>query len=229
MRLDYNSDNQTTPEITSCRHQILRLLLENRDGLCIENLATELDITRTATQQHFKNLEKEGLIQKCGQVKTSGRPSTRYTLTNTGIEYFPKHYLALSTLVLQSLKEEMGSEKLANYLKKLGIKLASNYHSEYAEKSGPERLELLVSLMRRLGFHANIYSTGNGQDTKIQAYNCIYHHAARQFPEICELDLAFIGSVFDDTGKTEIKLDSCIVQGDGVCCFKIGRNVLLDK
>jgi DeoR family transcriptional regulator, suf operon transcriptional repressor len=225
MRLDYKSDTQQTPELTSCRHQILRLLLENREGLCIENLASKLNITRTATQQHFKNLEKEGLIQKVGQIKTSGRPSTRYTLTNTGVDYFPKHYLALSTLLLQSLKEEMGSEKLASYLKKLGIKLASNYRSEFAEKSGPERLELLASLMRRLGFHASIDSTGNSQDTEIQAYNCIYHHAAKQFPEICELDLAFIGNVLDDTGKTDIKLDSCIVQGDGLCCFKIHRNV----
>jgi len=210
-----------TPELMSFRHQILQQLLENKEGLCIENLATRLNITRTAIQQHIKILEKESLIKKNDQIKTQGRPSTRYTLTSAGIEYFPKHYLGFSTLLLQSLKEEMGGDLLAEYLKKLGVKMALKYQPDYTGKSTQERLEMLIILMRSLGFHAFLSQSENGEEPEIRAYNCIYHNVARQFPEVCLFDVAFIETLLEGSGTKHIKLNTCMAQGDGVCCFKL--------
>lgn len=222
MGLMFSVGASNTPELMSYRHLILQQLLENKEGMCIENLASHLNITRTATQQHFKILEKEGLIKKCGQVKTNGRPSTCYTLTNAGIDYFPKHYLGFSVLLLQSLKEEMGGDRLAEYLKKLGVKLAQKYLPEFSGKTNSQQLELLASLMRSLGFHAYLNKGTNGQQSEIQAFNCIYHNVARQFPELCGFDLAFIETLLTGTGIKQVKLNTCMARGDGVCCFKMG-------
>jgi len=79
-------------EISSRQNQILKLLLENRKGLCIDNVADALDISRTAVQKHFAALENEGYIKKKTLNKTAGRPVTVYALTDKGINYFPKQY-----------------------------------------------------------------------------------------------------------------------------------------
>ncbi len=55
---------QNYGELGNYRQHILQQLLENKSGLCINALALQLDISRTAVQQHFRVLESEGLIKK---------------------------------------------------------------------------------------------------------------------------------------------------------------------
>ena len=61
--------------VTSYRHQILQHLLENKEGMHIDELTKCLNISRTAVQNYFLMLEKEGLIKKHNRFKTLGRPS----------------------------------------------------------------------------------------------------------------------------------------------------------
>jgi predicted ArsR family transcriptional regulator len=207
------------------RHQILQQLLENKAGLCIDSIASQLIISRAAVQQHFKVLEKDGLIKKHDQLKTNGRPVTRYVLTDAGIDYFPKHYFGFSSLLMQELKDEMGSEKLEAYLGKLGSKLAKTYRPRFEGKPEIEQITILVELMQHMGFHANITQNTEDQDTEIHAYNCIYHHVAQQFKEICAFDMAFIRELLADIDNKQIKLHTCMAKGDGICCFKLASNV----
>jgi len=59
-------------KISSRQHQILKLLLDNRKGLSIDDIAKALDISRTAVQQHFVAIENESFIKKNTLNKTEG-------------------------------------------------------------------------------------------------------------------------------------------------------------
>ena len=56
-------------KISPRQHHILEQLLQNRNGLSVDALATALGISRTAVQQHFVVLEKDGYIKKTPLIK----------------------------------------------------------------------------------------------------------------------------------------------------------------
>ena len=100
----------------SRQHQVLALLQQQKTGLTIEDLVQQLEISRTAVNQHMVSLERDGSIKKTVQQKsTGGRPGWTYQITDQGINQLPKQYSWFSELLLDTLKEELGSQKLEAY------------------------------------------------------------------------------------------------------------------
>lgn len=203
--------------IGSRQQQILKLLLENKAGLSIDEIASALAISRNAVQQHFAVLERDGYIQVGELSKTAGRPVRSYVLTDAGINCFPKQYAWFSELMLDSLKQEMGAEKLQRYLHKLGISLSRTLMAKFNGKDLSERLEELLKIMEQLGFQAKLKTDAENQSLSIEACNCIYHDLAQKHEEICELDRALITSLLNK----DIEHSDCMAKGDHVCCFKV--------
>ena len=199
------------------QQQILKLLLENKAGLSIDEVATALSISRNAVQQHFAVLERDGYIQAGVLNKTAGRPVRSFVLTKAGINSFPKQYAWFSELILADMKNEMGSEVFQRYLHKLGSNLSQSLLPQFEGKQTGERIEALLKVMDGLGFDArNMTDSGNNEQT-IEARNCIYHDLAQEHEEICEFDRTLISSLLDK----DIDHVECMAKGGAVCCFKI--------
>jgi DeoR family transcriptional regulator, suf operon transcriptional repressor len=108
-----------TTKISTRQHEILKLLLEHKAGLTIDEIALALNISRNAVMQHFVGLENKGYLRQSALTKTAGRPVGTYTLTELGINYFPKQYAWFAELILTDLKKTLGSEAFIAYLQKL--------------------------------------------------------------------------------------------------------------
>ena len=94
-----------TEKIRARKHHILKLVLEDKAGLSIDEIDTALNISRNAVQQHFTVLERDGYIQQTGVLnKTAGRPVRSFVLTAAGINSFQKRYAWFSELILTDLK-----------------------------------------------------------------------------------------------------------------------------
>lgn len=201
---------------SSRQKQILNLLLLSKSGLSIDELATQLDISRNATKQHLVTLEQAQLVQTdhLNLNVTGGRPSRNYQLTEKGIHHFPKQYAWFSLLLLTELKEELGEEGLSTYLAKLGNKLASSLLSTSDHLDTAEKLSRLLEIMQSLGYVAE--QGVDVPEASIQAYNCVYHDLANEFPQLCEFDRALISTWLDKP----IEQVQCMAQGDCVCIFK---------
>jgi len=208
-----------TGRISSRQHQILELLLKNRIGLSIDEIANALDISRNAVQQHFSTLERDSWIKKGVLNKTAGRPVRTYVLTETGVNYFPKQYAWFSELILSDLKQEMGSEALIRYLQKLGANLSQNLLPKFEGKQTDERIKELVNILEDLGYQATSMKAENGEEQYIEACNCIYHDLAQKYDEICELDKTLISTLLDK----EVELVECMAKEGHVCRFKIKK------
>ncbi|MDO9105138.1 MAG: winged helix-turn-helix transcriptional regulator [Methylovulum sp.] len=202
-------------KVGSRQQQILKLLLENKAGLSIDEVAAALDISRNAVQQHFTALERDGYIQTGGLNKTAGRPVRAYILTEAGINCFPKQYAWFSELIVSSLKEEMGSEAFKRYLHKLGTSLSQSLLPQFEGKPNSERMAELLKVMAQLGFQAK--AVVDSDDSSIEACNCIYHELAQKHEEICEFDRALITSLLDK----DIDHVECMAKGGAICRFKI--------
>jgi predicted ArsR family transcriptional regulator len=202
-------------KVGSRQQQILKLLLENKAGLSIDEMATALAISRNAVQQHFTALERDGYLQIGGFHKTAGRPVRAYILTEAGINSFPKQYAWFSELLVSNLKEEMGAEAFQRYLHKLGHALSQGFLAQFDGKPTGERIVELLKIMAQLGFQAK--AVADDDDTSIEACNCIYHDLAQKHQEICEFDRALISSLLDK----KIEHTECMATGGAVCRFKV--------
>jgi DeoR family transcriptional regulator, suf operon transcriptional repressor len=206
-----------TEKIRSRHQQILKLLLENKVGLSIDEIATALNISRSAVQQHFSVLERDGYIQTGVFNKTAGRPVRSFVLTEAGINSFPKQYAWFSELILTDLKNELGPEAFQRYLHKLGSNLSQTYLYQFTGKPTNERIQELLKIMDELGFKTKGFKDSGSHEHTIEACNCIYHNLAQKHEEICEFDRALISSLLDKA----IEQVECMAKGGAVCRFKI--------
>jgi DeoR family transcriptional regulator, suf operon transcriptional repressor len=206
-----------TEKIRPRQHQILKLLLENKAGLSIDEVATALNISRNAVQQHFTVLERDGYIQTGVLNKTAGRPVRSFVLTEAGINSFPKQYAWFSELILTDLKNELGSEAFQRYLHKLGSKLSQSLLAHFEGKETDERIEALLKVMDGLGFNVRNMTDSGSNERTIEACNCIYHDLAQKHEEICEFDRTLMSSLLD----RDIEHVECMAKGGTVCRFKI--------
>jgi DeoR family transcriptional regulator, suf operon transcriptional repressor len=199
------------------QRELLEKLLYKKIGLTIDDLAKELKISRNAVQQHTLALEKGGYIEKGELTSTGGRPSQVYVLSEKGVDLFPKQYSWFSELLLGSLKSQLGTEGLEIKMDEIAKNLAESLKPKLAGMSLPEKIFEVSRIMQELGFETEVDE--DGELPAIVAHNCVYHHLAKEFEEVCQLDRSLLESLLD----REINHEECIIKGGDVCKFKIKK------
>jgi predicted ArsR family transcriptional regulator len=194
------------------RQRIMRLLLEHKDGLSVDQLAAQLGITRTAIREHLAALERDRIVALAdSRPSTGGRPSRPYVLTEHGHDLFPKHYALLARLLIEDLAER-GEENVGEALTAMGTRLAARMKGEVVGTTLAERGASVARLMNGLGYEAGFRA---GDELAIEALNCVYHDLAAGNPTICALDLALVGGL----AEAEVEHRSCMARGDNACTF----------
>ena len=192
------------------RQGILRLLLEHKDGLSVDQLAARLGITRTAVREHLGGLERDRIVVLApSRPSTGGRPSRPYILTDRGHALFPKHYALLARLLIEDLAER-GEDGVGEALAAMGKRLATRMKGDVAAGTLAERGASVARLMSTLGYEA---AFRDGEEPRIEALNCVYHDLAAGNPDICALDL--VGGLAD----ADVEHRSCMARGDNACAF----------
>lgn len=199
------------------RDHLLRLLLERKSGRTVEDLARSLHVSRNAVRQHLTSLVAEGLVTKGSTQATGGRPEQLYLLTTAGHESFPRRYSWFSELLLDSLKAEKGEAAMIARMEKLGERIGTQLqHAQHPADNASERVRHLATVMQELGYEAAPTEVTGRQLPMIEATNCVFHHLATKFPEVCHFDLALLSTF---VGRP-VEHDECIVRGGHVCRFK---------
>ncbi|MFN3918991.1 MAG: helix-turn-helix transcriptional regulator [Methylohalobius sp.] len=198
---------------------LLKLLLEHKQGLTMEELARALAVSKAAVHQHLSVLERGGYVTMKGLRKTGGRPSQIYALTERGVHLFPKQYAWFSKLLLKQLINELGSVPVQNLLYRLGQETAASVRVRFAGRSSCERLKEIVQLMQELGYEAEL------EGEEIAARNCIYHDLAREHPEACALDLGLL----DGLAGEQVIQTECMLRGGTACRFCLGKRAATNR
>jgi len=198
------------------QQQLLGLLLDNKAGLTVDELSAQLEITRNAVRQHLAALERDDLVRR-GETKPSGgRPEQLYLLSERGAEMFPRRYSWFSELLIEAMTADIGRDAVGDKLDQMGRAVARQLlNSKAPPPDRTARIMAMAKIMKDLGYEAGV-APAPAEDT-IAAVNCVFHHLAAKFPEVCRFDLGLI-SAFTDAG---VDHQECMVRGGRMCRFKL--------
>ena len=198
------------------QQSLLRALQAHKSGLTMDKLAETLSITRTAVRQHIAALDIQGFVEKGQTLSSGGRPSQFYQLTNKGFDLFPKQYALFSTILLNAMSSEKGTEGLSTWLHQLGHQVAEDFKQHTRDETLKGRLIKTVNVMNTLAYDAYVVEKLDAQSVDaIEAVNCIYHDLAAHYPQVCQFDLALLTHLSD----SKVVHEKCIQRGDDVCRF----------
>jgi len=198
------------------QQQLLVLLLNNKAGLTVDDLSAQLQITRNAVRQHLAALERDDLVRR-GETKPSGgRPEQLYLLSNRGAEMFPRRYSWFSELLIDAMAADIGREGVGAKLDQMGRAVGRQLLSSKTPPSDrATRIAALAEIMKELGYAAKV--APSPADDTIEANNCVFHHLAAKFPEVCRFDLGLIGAFTD----AKVDHQECMVRGGRMCRFRL--------
>ena len=195
--------------------ELLRLLLRNKAGMTVEQIADGLSVTRTAVNQHIAALERDGYVRRSHQEQTGGRPSRLFALSERGLNLFPKNYGMFSVKALDAMIDMLGRRKTYKLLEKLGRDMGAELGASLSSLRPAEKASAIAEAMQGFGFD----SVAPQGKAEITAYNCIYHELAKADPEICRLDLAFL----KEASGGGVDHETCMARGDNACRFVLTK------
>lgn len=194
------------------QQDLLAALLYRAGGMSIDELAEQLAVTRTAVRQHLAALERDDLVVRGPTRPTGRRPEQLYLLSAHGRELFPRQYQLLADLLIGEIAQLIGHDALLGIMHKLGARLAAELESEQVAEPR------IVEHLNDSGYEAQIIARSSGE-LEIVAHNCVFHHLADLYPEVCELDLALIGTL----GGHPVEHLECIHRDGQVCRFHLRK------
>ena len=216
--------------------QLMRLLLKNKGGMTVDELAQALKVTRNAVRQHLATLSKNGFVAPGKTRPTRGRPQQLHILTDPGKEAFPRHYSWFAQLLVDAIAGEHGAEGLRTRLGRVAAAVATQLQQRGAVNGNGsangaatvgtgavangngdlrQKVARLAVVMDELGYDARVGADVSSMPA-IEADNCVFHELAKKNPEICHFDLALLSAATD----SKVEHHECMARGGNVCRFK---------
>lgn len=181
----------------------------------VDDLATAAGVSPVTVRHHLNSLQGEGLISAESIRRKVGRPYYVYSLTEKGLELFPKKYFALSSRLLAELKEKFSADVVTDLFESLVQRIVDEHRGEFEQLNFEERLDYVVKLLADEGFLAKWEKVGD--DYKLTEYSCPFLGIGHTHGEICTLDTALIEAVMGEP----IQQHSCMLNGDECCQFTL--------
>ncbi|SDZ60321.1 Predicted transcriptional regulator, ArsR family [Evansella caseinilytica] len=203
---------------TSTRDQILSLI-KRRVQLTVSTIADELNITEMAVRRHLNTLERDGIVETHLLRQAMGRPTHVYQLSHDGQEMFPRNYGPLTIELLKDIVEMDGVEKVLELFERRKERIRERYEKRLQFGEFEENVYELARLQSENGYMAEV--SKDGDDLILAQYNCPIADVSKQFPMICETELA----LFKELLKTEkIQCEMCMTAGqESHCYYRIQR------
>ena len=199
------------------QQRLLRQLLMSQPGCTVEDLCLRLKVTHNAVRQHLTALMAQRFVERVESIATGGRPQSRYAITAVGRELFPRNYDAIAGALLSSVGARLGEAAVGEMLEDLGRSVAAS-QAPLAPAPGEEGMvRALAERLDALGYEA--LPARNGGEWQVEAFNCVFHALARQNPQVCRFDLAFLEAVSGE----KVQQAACMLRGDHVCRFRVRK------
>jgi predicted ArsR family transcriptional regulator len=175
------------------RDLVARAILESGPSTA-GALAERLEMTPAGIRRHLDALVSEGILEErephLRSVRTRGRPSKVFVMSDRGRERFEHSYDDLAVSALKFLASENGDHAVANFARHRAEEMVRKASSSMSGAKDPARS--LATFLTSEGPIA---------------------HVAAEFPQLCEEETKAFSAML----KTHVQRLATIAHGDGVC------------
>ena len=203
------------------------LLALKREGpTTIARLAAELELTGEAVRQQLLQLQREGWVEaKLAHEQErgrTGRPATRYSLTEAGDHLFPKNYDLLNVAMLDAVSEELGSEAAVRVLRRVTDERVAAAEGQVRGLPIEERVNALKNLYFESDPYMEVEPATDG--FYLVERNCPFYNTAMRRPILCNVSINALTRLLGVRVEREERFQN----GDGRCVFHVHANEPVD-
>jgi predicted ArsR family transcriptional regulator len=211
--------------VQTIRKRILEILKE-RGGASVSELAEELGMAPVSVRHHLDILQGQGLvtIPRVRRRRTVGRPQQVYTLTEAAIDQFPNNFRALTSVVLDEIKEVVSPDEFKEIFQRIAQRTAEEAPPPKEGQTLEERLTEVVEFLSKKGYLPRWERSEEG-DYLLHIFNCPYAGVSEAHPELCQMDATLAQLLLGITPERLCHMAA----GDLRCTYRIavrtnGRN-----
>lgn len=201
---------------SSTRDEIL-LLLKTKGSQPVSELAEQLGITEMAVRRHLNTLERDQFIQTQLVRQAMGRPTNRYSLTESGHNFFPKNYADITIDFLKDIEELEGIEKVDILFERREARLEERHREQMKGLSCEGKVKALAAIQNDKGYMAKWKKIGNGEYI-LKEYNCPISQVAMEYEKACNCELSLFQKLL---GTEKVERIECLAKGGEHCVYKI--------
>ncbi len=199
------------------------LLTLKREGpSTIARLAAGLELTGEAVRQQLLQLQREGWVEakiaRESERGRTGRPATRYSLTEAGDHLFPKNYDLLNVTVLDAIQNELGPEAAMRVLRRVTDERVAAAEGQVRGRPLEERVQALKSLYFESDPYMDVEPASDG--FYLVERNCPYFNTAMRRPVLCNVSVNALTRLLGVRVEREQRFQN----GDGRCVFHVHAN-----
>jgi predicted ArsR family transcriptional regulator len=197
--------------------QIILETLNHRGPLPLGEIARAARHSPMATRYHLGLLVDAGLVTANDQARREivGRPQVLYALTERAHMQLPKRYDALAEQLLEELAGTLGEKETRALLRRAGRRLAEAAPSLRRGTRIETRAQRAADFLSARGYSAR-WGKSDGALT-MWVSNCPYRGVALAHRQVCEMDIALIGTLVD----SQIRMTRCLATQDAQCAFVV--------
>ena len=191
-------------------------LMRMRGGVTVDELASELRLTRTAILNHLNSLMGEGLVERAGLRRGPRRPSVVYKLAANADRMFPQGYEEFLGDVLDAL----GSRRppyTKNVIHRVRDRWIARDLSKVKSLRGEHRVNRALDVLSQRGFMPKIERVQGKR--VVQQHNCPLLHVCQRYPDVRDLITRWIQALFG----TPITRLGCVATGNTSCSYVFSR------
>ena len=194
-------------------------LLKTRGPLKTNELASLLELTFEATRQQVQKLQASELVVGISAATTgAGRPSLKWTLTDTAQKEFPDSHSVLTLQLIESIEGVFGSDGVDKIIASMEASNRQEYIQACAQAASlEERVAILVHIRELAGYMAHMEPQGEGW-LLIESH-CPICVAARKCQGFCRSELQIFRAAMGD-GVTVERCEH-LISGDRRCVYSI--------
>jgi predicted ArsR family transcriptional regulator len=181
----------------------------------VDELASALDLTRTAVRAQLASLERDELVEPRGSRRGTSKPARIYAITTQAELLFSRAYIPILTQLLHVLARRMSPTEFDSVMHEVG----RGAMADRAVPRGPLRDRVITasSLLNELGGLSEVEEEDGLY--VIRSHGCPLAAATAQHPEVCtaleSLLSEFVG----------VRVTKCCDRYDRIrCCFEVLRD-----
>lgn len=209
-------------EMSETRMRILQLL-KMRCSMTVSQLTEALHISAMGVRQHLAILQDEGLVGYESRKQGRGRPHHLYMLTDEANNLFPTTYANFAVGLMQEVAKFNGPGFINKVFRSRMKSQLETYQQRLSGKTLHHRVKELALIRDEEGYMARYDEDGN--DFVLVEHNCPIAAIAREYPHVCEIELA----LFRQSLGTKVYREEHLMQGSHRCCYRIPKGDCLPQ